>query len=256
MPGNDPIQSVQRAIRILFLLAGVEDGLTPKQIAKALQVKPSAIYKFLRTLEMEHMLSRRNNPFRYVIGRALTELKLLNDQRHLLTVSAKILLRTYSKMPEANFSLVQHDPPYTYTRFCVEETRPGVLIRRREYLMEPYARASSLIFLAYSSPEQMAHYYKTFPFETEGKPIWKNQERLDAYLEKIRRTGISIPDVPGVPSNVWGGNFYRLSVPVFSPGHEVIAAVGGYVDENQSLRVRKALTRLTREAAQEIMEHL
>ncbi|PAW78882.1 MAG: hypothetical protein B9S32_05740 [Verrucomicrobia bacterium Tous-C9LFEB] len=257
MPGNKPIQSIQRTFRILYLLAGEEEGMTPRQIAAALKIRPGTIYNFLRTLELEHVIERRESPFRYVLGFAMTELRRLDEQRHLLSVSSKVLLRTYGKMPNANFSIVQHDAPYTYTRFCVETNHPGVLQHRREYVLPPYTRASCLVFLAYSSPEQQAHYFRTFPFETHGQSTWKTRERLEGFLAKIRRKGLCILDLPDVPLLTWDENFtFRMSVPIFSPRHAVVAAVCGYVDGAEPVRVHKSVVRLTREAAHQIMDQL
>lgn len=257
MPGYQPIQSVQRTFRILYLLAGEEDGMTPRQIAAALEVRPGTIYNFLRTLELEHVIERRESPFRYVLGFAMTELRRLDDQRHLLSVASKVLLQTYGKLPNANFSIVQHDAPNTYTRFCVQTDRPGVLQHRREYILPPYTRASCLVFLAYSPPEQQAHYFRTFSFEAHGKPIWKTRERLDGFLAKIRRMGLCILDLPDIPVLAWDDNFvFRMAVPIFSVRHEVVAAVCGYVDESEPMRVHKSVVRLTREAARQIMDQL
>lgn len=253
MPGNAHIQTLQRGVRILYAVAGVEDGLTPNQIASVIQVKPATVYKFIRTLEAEHLLVRRKSPLRYVLGHAVTELKTLDDQRHLLTVSGKILIRTYAKLPEANFALIEHEPPYTYQRFCVESQRPGVLVRRREFQQAPYTKASSLLFLAYSHPDEVENYFRTFPFELHGKPSWKSMARLNEFLAGVRRTRISLPDFP---ESGFGGSVHRLAVPIFSRGGEVIAAIGGYQMTEEPVRTRKILLRLCQEAAQEIMDSL
>lgn len=253
MPGNAHIQTLQRGVRILYAVAGVEDGLTPNQIATTIQVKPATVYKFIRTLEAEHLLVRRKSPLRYALGHAITELKTLDDQRHLLTFSGKVLIRTYAKLPEANFALLEHEPPYTYQRFCVESQRPGVLVRRREYKQEPYIKASSLLFLAYSHADEVENYFRTFPFEIHGKASWKTRARLNEFLAEVRRTGICLPDFP---DPAWGGQLYRLAVPIFSRGGEVIAAIGGYQMLDEPVRTRKMLVRLCREAAQEIMDSL
>lgn len=253
MPGNDHIQSLQRGVRILYAVAGVEDGLTPHQIAAAINVKLVTVYKFLRTLEAEHLLARRKSPLRYVLGHALTELKALDDERHLLTFSSKVLMRTYAKMTEANFAFIEHESPFTYQRFCVEAQRPGVLIRRREFRLEPYTKASSLLFLAYSHPDEAELYYRTFPFDVHGAANWKTRSRLDAYLENVRKTGLSMPDFPDTDVS---SSYYRLAVPIFSRGGEVVAAIGGYIDDDEPMRARKQLLRLCREAAQEIMDSL
>ncbi len=249
MPRNEALQSVQRAVHILYAVAGHEDGRTIAQIAIALGVKANTAYRFIQTLEQEHMLHRKVNPLRFFLGAAISELKQLDDERHLLSISGEILVRTQARLPEANFALLEFLGTDTFQRLCVESSRPGVLIRRREFKVDFYSRASSLLFLAYSHPFEAERIMCAHPFEYEGKPIWKTIERLNRFLEKIRKSGYS---EPGFPER----NFFRLAVPIFTHGQEVIAALGAYISVEKSEKVKRQLLSLTRHAAKEITERM
>lgn len=250
MPKNAPNQSVNRTVLILFAVAGSEDGRTIGQIAEALDIKPNTAYRFIRTLEQERLLSRKERPLRFLLGPTLTELKRLDDDRHLLTVASKVLKRTSAKMPEGNFALLEQDGLSTWQRLCVESTRPGILIRRRSFQIGTYAKASSLLFLAYSSPNDANAFYRAHPFEKEGKTFWATKQQLEDFLAKVRHLGYSSPGCDDDASNI----AYRLAYPIFSKGQEPIAALAAYLTGIASKDLKKQLHASCREAATEIQE--
>ncbi len=250
MPSSEYLQSVQRTVRILYAVAGAEDGRTIRQIADATNLKHNTAYKFVRTLENEGLLSRREQPIRFTLGHALTELNQLDNDRHLLSVGADVLKLTSAKMPEGNFALFEFEFPLTWQRLCVETTRPGVLIRRRAFSIHPYIKASSLLFLAYSTPEQIADYLKLHPFDLEGQSTWETRENLATFLDRVRSLGYCAPNCPEI--NVG----YRIAFPIFSSGHEPIAAVGGYLLGNVSKQMRQKLLSHCRQAALKVQEAL
>lgn len=253
MPAGNPLQSVQRVARILYAVAGVEDGRTLNQIAEAVGAKPNTVYKFIRTMEAEHFLIRRKHPIRFSLGHAIKELKVLDDGRHLLTVAGKVMVRTQAQMPDGHFNLLEYEHPHTYQRLCVQSHRPGVLIRRREYHVEPYIKASSLLFLAYAHPDEVEEYFRVHSFERLGKPLWHSRERMEEFLAKIRRLGFSQPDF--LDAN-WDCTLFRVAVPIFAPGGDVLAALGGYLPADEPIRARKQMTRLCREGAAKISSML
>lgn len=245
MPGNLPVQSIQRTARLLFAVAGSEEGRSIAEIALALGVKPNTAYRLIRTLEQENFLFRKETPLRFFLGEAVAELGHLEERRHLLTVAGRILRRAQVRLPQANLALLELHGNDVFQRLCVESGRPGVLVRRRRYKIDFYSRASSLLFLAYSHPDVAERLYRAHPFEREGKPAWKTRSRLDQFLAKTRRVGWSQPDFPE-------RNFFRLAVPVFSAGGEVLAAVGGFLSLDEPESGRPELVRLCRKTARDI----
>lgn len=251
MPGDDSIQSIQRAVRILYVVSGVEDGCTVAHIAAKTGIKHNTVYKLTRTLEREHLLVRRENPLRFMIGSVISELKALDDQRSLLTAAAKILIRTQARLPQSSFVLLERSGSDIYQRLCVQYDCPGVVIQQREFLVPLYTKASSLLFLAYSRPEVEQHIYANHPFEKYGKSIWGTRAKLDLFLAQTRELGYCIPPIPDVD-----GPFFRIAAPVFSQGNELVAAVGGILRQEDSLKFSSLLIRLCRQAANETTKWL
>lgn len=249
MPHNSLIQSTQRTVKILYAVAGSEEGRTINQIAETLGLKPNTAYRLIKTLEQEHMLQRKTSPLRFALGSALSELSRLDEERHLLTVAGRILIRTQAQLPESNIALLELHGTDTFQRLCVESDRPGVLIKRRDFKVDFYSRASSLLFLAYSHPDVAERIYRAHSFESEGKPVWKSRAKLENFLHQIRQDGRALPDFPE-------RNYYRLAVPIFSPGKEVIAAIGGYITMDVPARSKKTLVSLCHAAAQKVTDSL
>lgn len=251
MPSDSSIQSIQRAVKVLYAVAGVEDGCSVAQIANKTGMKPNTVYKFTRTLEREHLLSRKTSPLRFVLGPTISELKLLDGERQLLTIASRALRRANAQYLEAGFMLLELNGTTTYQRLCVDGNRPGVIIQRRDYFIPLYEKASSLLFLAYASRQQANLLYAAHPFEIKGKPLWGTKENLEAFLQQTRTLGYSQPNVPDSD-----GPLYRVAAPVFSLGNEVIAAVGGSIYLTTTPEEKSLLVRLCVEAAKEITDQL
>ncbi|RRK01510.1 hypothetical protein Ga0100231_001585 [Opitutaceae bacterium TAV4] len=277
MAQNAPIQSVERAIRILFAVAGAEDGRTIEQIARATELNPSTAYRLARTLEGAGMLARamrHTSPasltscppsppplptspsrsqlpapsassVRFLIGPAVGELKHLDDDRHLIAIASRVLVRWQAKLPGCNLGLVERIAHESCERLRVTSARPGVPIIRRTKLHHPYGKVSPLLFLAYATPDERDDFFRRHPFEREGRDLWGDLARLEGFLADVVRYGYAQPDFPD-------GKWFRLAVPVFASDGHLAAAVGGYVENSASQRTRQRLLTLCRGAAEEI----
>ncbi len=62
MPRNTPNQSLQRAMSILFAVAGTSDGRTVEQIARRTGLKPNTVGRFVRTMDLENCCGGASAP--------------------------------------------------------------------------------------------------------------------------------------------------------------------------------------------------
>lgn len=251
MPNDDSIQSIQKAIRILYAVAGVEDGCSVSQISLKTGIKSHTVYKMTRTLEREHLLTRLKSPLRFVLGSTIRELGVLDEERHLLSYASRVLIRMQSRMMTASFMLLELKDTTTYQRLCVTGNRPGVVIQRREYVVPLYEKASSLLFLAYADPDLSERLYKAHPFDIEGRPYWQTRDRLELFLEKVRRLGychLNIPDPDGP--------YFRVAAPISSPGNDVTATIAGVTLNNAPKAEKSLLIKLCGEGAKEVSKYL
>jgi DNA-binding IclR family transcriptional regulator len=241
------VQSLQRGFKILYHVAGRRDGCSVGEIAAGVGLKEITAYKLIRTLEAEKFLQRLGPPLRFTLGHSVHELKHLDDERVLLTEAGKALLAAQREMPDVSFVLLQIENGNTYQRMRVGPEHYGRLLRMRDYQVNSYEKASSLLFLAHGSPEENDQFFAKHPFEREGRAYWKSRFELEQFLAGVRRRGWSQPELKGEI-------YYRLAAPVWSPSGKVISSVGCFTEHTgltkikkrrmlqQSLRTAKAIT--------------
>lgn len=249
-----PVQSLQRAFRILYVVAGCEEGMTAREIAAQTGLKSITAYKLLRTLEREKFLLRLpGTTVRYAIGHAVHELKSMDDGRTLLTEAGRELLKAQRKFPEAHFVLIQDEEGDAYVRLMVFPEHYGRLFKQREFRQHSYGKVSSLVLLAFASPSESERFFQRHPFESEGVPIWKSRAALDDFLRQIRREGWAQTD--GVPADEKFSR--RVAVPVFSSEGNVLAVFGGYMtDDVATPSSARLLLQLCRAAAASLSRKL
>lgn len=254
MPRNAPIQSIERAVRILFAVAGAEEGRSIAQIAASAGINTATAWRLIRTLEDLQMLERKSQApqlgpnarkLQFGIGPAVGELKHLDDERHLIGLACRVLVRWQAKIPTGNLGLVERAGHVSCERVRVSSARPGTPIIRKTRLHHPYDKASPLLFLAYSGPDDYHDFFRCHPFEPEGRRQWGTRARLDGFLADTCRRGYAMPDLPD-------GKWFRIAVPIFAPDGHLAAAVSGYVEEDASTRTRALLIKYCRQAAEEI----
>ncbi|EIP99668.1 transcriptional regulator [Opitutaceae bacterium TAV1] len=245
MAQNDPIQSISRAVRILFAVAGAEGGRSIEQIAETTGLNPSTAYRLIRTLENDKMLVRSTRPLRFLLGEAVGELKRLDDERHLIAVAGRVLVSWQAKLPEANFGLVERIGLESCERVRVSAARPGAMIIRRTKLHEPYGKVSPMLFLAYAAPDEQEEFFRRHPFEPAGRKLWGDLTKLHGFLADTCRRGYALPEFPEA-------KWFRVSVPIFAKGGHLVAAVGGYVEKGARQAVKTRLVKYCQDAATEI----
>lgn len=246
MSGNAPIQALNRAAQILFSVAGAEGGRTIAQISRATGLNPHTAYRLARTLEGDNLLARDGGDGRFRLGSLVADLVRIENERSLLAIASRVLVRTQLSLTDANFSLVDPLPGGgSCARLIVAAERPGHAALQRTVLHPPYAKASSLLFLAYASAEEREAFFRRNPFEPAGVALWESRLRLESFLSDTRRRGYSLPEFPD-------GDYYRVAAPVFRRGHAPIAAVGAYVPNAIPDPVKDSLVKLCRAAAGEI----
>lgn len=249
MPGNRPIQVIQRAANILYAIAGVEGGCSVTQLSRITGIKVATLHRIVRSLQIEGFLTRLDHPTRYTLGPTIFDLHRLDQQQHLLTVSSEEMIRAHATLISANLVLVVPQDHVCYQRLRCIADRPGRISRLRNHLLEPYIRASTLVCLAYATSAQAQAFYKAHPFEKEGQEVWKTRQNLEEFLAKIRHEGLAIPPIPDP-------NFFRVAVPIFSPNQELVAVIGGYMPLSAGPQKHQNLVTLCQTTSQAIMHRL
>ncbi len=245
------MQSIQRAMQILYAIAGVEDGLTVNQLATKTNLKPNTVYKFTRTMERERLLKRKKSPLRFVIGSSIHELGTLDYERQFLTIASEELIKAQSKLLTATFQLLERDGTVIYRRLYTDDQRPGLVMKCREYEVPLYNKVSSLLLLAYATEEEQQVLMSHHPFGREGQVYWPSIHQLKDYLRKTKRKGYSLCEFPDP-----GRLYYTAATPVSSPDNEVKAAIGGCIGLEESKASKRRLLEVCFETSEAISKRL
>ncbi len=242
MPDGRLVQSLSRGLAILDLVARSENGMALRDIREAMGLKASTAHNLLRTMVASGYLDKVTGPIRYRLGGAVLDLVHEYGDNALVNRASEVLPELYEQLrgilnldPSVlgpheklnNSSFESADWTITLGRAVgaecmmvlrVSPERPKILERPNKVL-HPYGSAVTLAFQAYWSQSERDAYRLRHPFWRLGEPRWGTEEKLDDFLAEVRRKGYSIPDIHGP-------EILRLAVPVFGPGHEILAVLG------------------------------
>jgi len=220
MAKNSLVQSVVRALDILDMVAGAEDGLTLQGIAGRLEVPPPTAYNLARTLLTRGYLEKTAHPARYRLGPALLDILRWRSERALLQRAGDELRTLSATFPQATLVFCEHVGGEISAVLRISAERPSVLQRNYQHAMAPYASVSSLVFLALWSEAEREQYRARHPFEEFGVRVWRDRAALDAFLTEVRRAGYAC-----LPVSETSGSL-RIAAPVFAPEGPLVASVG------------------------------
>lgn len=229
MPHSDLVQSLLRAVDVIELVAQSERGLSLGEVCNALGLKQPTAHNLIRTLIARDFVEKTQSPVRYRLGAAVARLAE-ERQNHTVVRQASAMMtdlfeRFRGLLParldpqeEATLSFSQYVGGEVVMLLRLRMQRPGVL-ERPKHTMSAYQSAAPLTFQAFWSPEELEDYRRRHPFLDQGAPIWKQQEKLDGFLARVREVGYCQPPItpPGQ---------FRVAAPVFGEGHRLVGVLG------------------------------
>ncbi len=229
MPHSELVQSLLRAMDVIELVAQSERGLSLGEVCNSLGLKQPTAHNLIRTLVARDFVEKTVSPVRYRLGSAVVRLAEERANHSIVRQASMIMNDLFDRLKaylpprlhpqeEATISFSQHVGGEVVMLLRLRMQRPGVL-ERPKFMMTAYQSAAPLCFQAFWSPEELEDYRRRHPFLDQGAPIWKTQDRLDAFLAKAREAGFAQP--PIFPQ----GQF-RVAVPVWGEGHRLLGVLG------------------------------
>ena len=250
VPERKTVQSVQRACRIVELIARSDAGLSLGEISQVLGLQPNPPSSLADTLVEMRFLDRAEHPRRYRLGPALSELLASHRVRE-----------RHQRLIGAIRALAKRHTQATVTAF---EVRGGemVMIARigpphrnaveyPESNMPPYTNASSLLLLAALRSEARARYEARYPFDVYGVGYWETRARLEEHLQAIREQGYAA--IPRDDTSM--GLAVAVAAGVWSAGNQLEAALGFHGPREAGEDEPSATCRITEYLWQAIAEH-
>jgi len=210
------IQAVERAVKLLRLVAGSGAGMRLCDLARGAELNRNTVYNLAETLVHEGFL-RKTPESVYIVGDAMNE--LVGKAAGRLARAEKALRQLHLKRPAAGIFYSELGAADVVVRFHYTPERPGAAIYPDMMTLPPYLTVGGLAFLAFSLDERLAALRMKTPFDYHGLQAWKSQERLDEALATARKRGYT--ETPAiVPDTDW-----KVGVPVWDKSGMITAAI-------------------------------
>lgn len=230
MAQSDMVQSLLKAIDILRLIAGSENGMRLNEIAEAFDMKKTTVHNLIRTLRARGFLEKDSSN-RFIPGPAVQELALMRTRSYLLTSAGKEMRRLSRGFPNAVLTFSEITPSAVICRLRMSPDRPGELQHPASQLFTPYLSATALCLQA-NGPNG-ADLELNFPFEEYGAKYWSGKSCYSAVKETTRRNGFYMDHQPGsklaaafyIPEN------FALGISTNRPEDGMPEALSGAVKE-------------------------
>ncbi len=243
------IQSVTRAMRLLFLVADSEQGVTATEAARTLSVSVPTAHHLLGTLVAEGALARDSDR-RYVMGPRIGVLcdAFTRDLRvpHYLAAP----LRWIAEQTGETVYLTGWRRHLITILQCVDGVHavrvaglvPGVAVHA-------HARASGKVLLAHLAPDALGAYLESHPLVAVTDRTIVEPRDFANELKQVREQGFAV-DVEEFASGV-----SCVSVPVLEGRQSVIAAYTISAPSDRYARHHEVLRETLLRAASSVSRH-
>ena len=229
------IQSVSRAMQLLFWVAGQPQGASAKEIAAAQGLALPTTYHLLNTLVDEGLLAKDVNR-RYILGGNTAILARAYLRGKAVPETLLSGLRELARRTEETAYLADWGETDIRVLASVEGSQ---LVRVAEVASGPYeyghARANGKLLLAYASPELRRGYLRAHPPVPMTKNTICDAAPLEREFERIRERGYAFDE------EEFAIGVSCVAAPIVHNGH-VSAALGLSVPTERFKERRPELT--------------
>ena len=191
---NQLIKSLDRALDILELIVGTENGMGVTEISKALDIHKSTVYRLLDTLKFRGYLEKNEDNHKYMAGINLFELssKVLND------IDSRVRVRPYleelmQKTKETVHLGILDDGEIIYLD-KVESTATIRMYSQVGKRVPVHSTSLGKAIMANLSEKRVKKILKKKGMEAKTKKTITELEHFLKHLEKVRKQGYAIDD--------------------------------------------------------------
>jgi DNA-binding IclR family transcriptional regulator len=185
MPGYQYVQSVQRALDILEMVAGTGGRLSLNYLALATNLNIKTTHNLLRTLVHRGYLTKTSSPPVYKLGPVLEAL----PQQHALWANEVLLpsVGKSMKLAKKAGAIVTVNGYAGGEVLCRFVAKPwgGEVVTSVCYANLP-AYGTALVHQAFMSEQDLSDYRSAHPMDDKSLTYWKSPDMVDRLLKRIR----------------------------------------------------------------------
>lgn len=188
-PAKNPIQVIERMIRLLDVLSQHPEPLGLKQIAQYTGLHPSTAHRILSSMSADRIVDRVE-PGSYRLGMRLLELgNLVKSRISVRELALPIMRELHAQTGETVNLSVRHDDEIVY----VERSSSGRSAMRVVHVIGARASlhvtAAGKLFLLEDGPQRLREYAKRSGLAAHTKNTITSLPLLERELERIERLG-------------------------------------------------------------------
>jgi IclR family KDG regulon transcriptional repressor len=228
------IQSLERAVKILRLVAESGDGIRLCDLARACEMKRNTIFNLADTLVSERLLAK-TAAGQYIIGNMILELAGGQKRNSYLLIVEKALRDLHLKYPGAAIFYSELGNTDIIAKLHFEQTYPGKAVYPDGMTLNPYLTVAGLAFFAFSTEERLVSLRAKNPFDYHGLNAWCSMDKFMAQVEIARRKGYA--ETPQVTPRTE----FKVGIPVRARDGGMAGAVTFHLFNANGLNEREIL---------------
>lgn len=227
------IQSLERAVNILRLVAENEDGIRLCDLSRACGMNRNTIFNLADTLVKERLLEKTSD-CRYVIGDLILELAGGQKRNKYLILVEKELCELHLRYPDAAIYYSELGGSDIFTRLYFARDNPGMATYPDGTTLNPYLTVAGLAFFAFMPEERLISLRAKNPFEYQGLNAWGNIGNFVSQVGIAKKKGYAETPRLTPPTD------FKVGIPVRSQGGDMTGAITFHLHTNEIDR-RKVL---------------
>ena len=191
---NQLIKSLDRALDILELIVGKENGMGVTEISRELEIHKSTVYRLLDTLKFRGYLEKNEDNHKYIAGINLFELssKVLND------IDSRIRVRPYleelMQKTKETIHLGILDAGEVIYLDKVESTATIRMYSQVGKRVPAHSTSLGKAIMAHLSEERVKEILKEKGMEKNTENTITELDEFLEHLEKVRKQGFAVDD--------------------------------------------------------------
>lgn len=180
------VQSVQRAVALLVAIAESESGASAAELAATCRLNRATVWRVLKTLQDEGMVTMLRPSGRYVVGPTAVEIGSAGGRESLLALARPLLHRACELSGETASLAVLEPAGLTY----VDEVTPRAVIAASWLgrTVSLHATSTGKVLLAWSEADELEHVLAE-PLSRFTDTTIVDRQALLAELAEIRDLG-------------------------------------------------------------------
>ena len=221
-PGRQPtiIQSLQRGLNILELIAKKGAGLSMAEVSREIGLHPSTTFHLLRTLVTLGYLAQDETTREYLVGSKVFQLAASAwTEAELIRISAPLLTEIARQTGETtHLAIFDHGEVIVVDK--VEGSAPVRVSERVGYPRPAHCTAIGKVLLASLPESELKALLKTYEFKPITPRSITSTSLLDQELQRVKNQGFAFDD------EEFSQGIRCLAAPVRNFTGDVVATIG------------------------------